>query len=202
MTGNVIENLRNETIKYFSRSNKIHGQSEEFFSNNNKYRILKTVFKQDKADVNWFVAELEVFNSSNQLISTLILDDSDFFHAWIEKEDVNYLVFAERLCGGNSVLNLNSISLSSFADGTDGFICTEYYPSSDNKLLAAVGCYWGGPYFVMVYDISAIETLPWPVIAEINLDDDEDTKVYWNSEDIVIYKIVNNIKTLSREVQI
>jgi hypothetical protein len=69
MTGNVIKELRNETIKYFSRSNKTHEQSEEFFSDNNKYRILKTVFKQDKADVNWFVAELEVFNSNNQLIS-------------------------------------------------------------------------------------------------------------------------------------
>ena len=46
----------------------------------------------------------------------------------------------------------------------DPFIWTEILPSPDKTKLAVIGCYWACPYEVVVYDISKICQLPYPVI--------------------------------------
>ena len=199
---NVINKLREETLYYFSRNNKIIEGRTDYVSEDNKYHIVKNVFRQTKPGTNWNVAEIEIFDSKNLLISTLLIDDAYFFHKWMKINNIQYLLFAERLCGGNSILNLNTGSMQSFADGTDGFICVEYFPSLDNKFLAVSGCFWGSPNSVMVYDIANAENLPWPVLTEIDLDGLECSDLTWDGSSLVIYKNVNDVKSVSRKLEI
>lgn len=128
--------------------------------------------------MNWQVSKIEVIDHENNLVSSFLIDDGRFFHHWIIAGEKEYLLFAENLCGGNSVLDLKTREVLGYSDGTDGFISTDYYPSPDLKQLAIVGCYWACPYEVQVFDISNIELLPWPMILETELKDGENDVVW------------------------
>ncbi len=177
MSQNHIEAVRKDIHDAFSEQGRVPG-AEEFVSPDGRYRVKKTDYRQT-GGLNWIVSRIEVFDAGNHPIASFMIDDSHFFHHWILADDREYLLFSENMCGGNSVLNLTTGALQGYADGTDGFISTAYYPSPDLKHMAIVGCGWGSPYFILVFDTSDIESLPWPMVLEIDLGDDEDEEIAW-----------------------
>lgn len=159
---NHIEAVREKIRAAISGKELAPAIGEEFISPNGQYAIRQTVYQQT------FVSKIEVFDREKNLVSSLLIDDDHFFHHWILTGDKEYLLYAENMCGGNSVLNLKTGEIHSYSDGTDGFICATYYPSPDLTRLAVTGCYWACPYSVRIFDISDIESLPWPMLLEVS----------------------------------
>ena len=69
--------------------------------------------------------------------------------------------------------------MSGFTPGEYGFIWTEFFLSPDTSKLATIGCYWGSPYMIKVYDFSSPLTLPLPEIQEIELLDNDEIILGW-----------------------
>ncbi len=137
------------------------GSGEELAAPNGQYTIRQTGYQETG------VSKIEVFDREKRLVASFLIDDDRFFHHWILAGEKEYLLYAENMCGGISVLNLKTGEIQSYSDGTDGFICAQYYPSPDLTRIAVTGCYWGSPYFARVFDITDIEALPWPMIIEL-----------------------------------
>lgn len=176
---NNIEKVRKGMREVFSEQNIVPVRTEEFVSPDGRYRIKQSVYKQPVEGRNWDISKIEVFDVENNLVASFLIDDDNFFHHWVLTDKKEYLLYAENLCGGNSVLNLKTREIQSFSDGTDGFIFAGYHPSPDLQYMAIVGCFWGAPYCVRVFDISNIESLPWPMILETELEDDEHDNIVW-----------------------
>ena len=179
---NHIDEDREKICKYFTENNYIKDSKEEISSPINKCRIVKKEYKQSKEDLNWIASKIEIYDENGALRKTILIDNEHFFYKFIEIGQTEFLLFSEVLCGGNCVLNLNNFELFGFSDGTDGFICAEYYASPDKKRLAALGCFWAGLYFVKIFDITEIENLPWPCVQEIHLKEDGEIQLKWISE--------------------
>ncbi len=200
---NHIEEVRQRIRAVFSEQNVIPGASSEFISPNEKYEVRQQVYKQAFDELSWNVSRITVLDSKSNLIISLLIDDDSFFHHWILTNAGEYLLCAENLCGGNSVLNLENGNITSFSDGTDGFIFAGYHPSPDLTHMAILGCFWGGPYCVRVFDISNIELLPWPMILEIQLKDEEREDVIWvDNNTIRISEYPRANLTKSRDVTV
>jgi hypothetical protein len=178
MEPNEIDSVRAEIQRYFSESSLIDQEMEIELAPDGMHAIRKHYYKQSKPGTNWTVAKIEIVDQQEQRIASVILDDARFFHLWASIKGTAYLFFAENLCGGNSLLNLETKALLSYADGTDGFICADYQPSPSQDLMASMGCYWACPYVIRIFDIRNVETLPWPVVQDIELLDEE-TEIRW-----------------------
>jgi len=202
MQSNFIEKSRIETKEFFRRENVISESREEFLLDGGKYRVVKNCFRQTKIDCNWISSEVEVFDRKGNLIKSVLIDDSSFFHHFLMSKGNDYLIFSEVLCGGYSVLNLNTGELAGFCDGQDGFICTSFYPSSNTDKLAVSGCWWGTPYYVLVFNIQNIELLPWAILKEIALEDSEELELQWHGDELHIFSKVNERISFSRKFDV
>ncbi len=221
---NHIEEIRRQLIEAFSDKNLVHGEGEEFVSPEGKYRIKQHLYKQPvvesakereerqalerrynvpvgRCDYRLY-SRIEVFDSASNLIASFFIDDADFFHHWILAGEKEYLLFAECLCGGNSVLNLKTREIQGYSDGTDGFMSAGYYPSPDLQHLAILGCYWACPYEVQLFDISNIESLPWPMILETELKGGEGDVVWLDNNTFRISTPPGKTPESSRNVAI
>lgn len=176
---NHINDVRKRIRAAFSEQNIVDDAGQEFVSPNGRYRIKQTVFQQSVDKWNWRVSRIEVFDRDGNLVSSFLIDDDNFFHLWILAGENEYLLYAENMCGGNSVLNLKTREIQSYSDGTDGFIFADYLPSPDLSRMAIVGCVWAHPYEVRVFDISNIESLPWPMVLKTELEEEESEDVIW-----------------------
>ncbi len=199
---NRIEEVRLNIGKYFSEANIEPDQKTEYISPDGKYRIVKNVYTQTVTDYNWKISEIGLFDAAGSAIYSLLIDDDRFFHHWLFEGEREYLLFAESLCGGNSVFNLKTRTLKSHADGTDGFIFTEYLPSPDAKRIAVSGCYWASQYLIRIFDVSCIESLPWPMIKDVQIYDEEETSISWlDANTIRVYKYSNANLEISRDIK-
>lgn len=132
------------------------------------YRVETKAFKQNKPAVNWEVIKVEIFevNHSELQRTFFVSDESTFFHSWVNKNGVEYLLCAEDLCGGQTVIDLTNNKISSYAAKDDGFIWTKHLLSPDQSLLAVFGCGWGSAFFVIVYHFDHPMDLPLKIAYE------------------------------------
>ena len=203
MSNNEIEKVRKHIREYFDETKIVTNEYSIFESPHKDFKVNKTVYRQNIAKYNWNVSKIEIVNMQNETIFSTLIDDDHFFHNWISIDKDYYLFFSENLCGGYSFYNCSKKQFFSYSDGTDGFICTSFFISPDSKKLAVPGCVWAGPYFVRIFDISSLDIFPWPILNDIQLDDNaEDTEISWaTNNSLLLYKIGKE-KTLSREVNI
>jgi hypothetical protein len=75
-----------------------------------------------------------------------------------------YLVCAEDMCGGQTVIDLTNRQMASYSLDEDGFIWAEFFLSPDGKTLATIGCVWACPFEIRIYDFSDPMNLPLPEI--------------------------------------
>lgn len=167
---NEIERVRDEIKKYFDANQFIENSQKIFVSRNEKFRLETSNYHQAKNDVNWDVTKVEIFdNQSNETLFEFFSSDGGFFHSWLETKDVEYLICAEDLFGGQTIIDLTNKKMSSFSENQDGFIWTEFHLSPDGKTLAIIGCFWACPFVIKLYDFRNPLELPLREIKEVEL---------------------------------
>lgn len=170
MTTNRIEEVRDEIKKFFDQTKFVEKSQETFISPNGRFRLETSEFLQTKDDVNWSVTKVEIFdNQSNARLFDFFSSDGRFFHSWLQTEKTEYLICAEDLCGGQTVIDLTNKQMSSFSENEDGFIWTEFHLSPDGKTLATIGCFWACPFVIKLYDFTNPLELPLKEIKEVDL---------------------------------
>jgi hypothetical protein len=164
---NNIDKIRKEILQYFNPDNEIIGSDEIFFSPSGHYRVQTKSFKQNKPDSNWNVTKVEVYETiNNEIIFSFLVNEDTFFHSWVTKNETEYLLCAEDLCGGQTIIDLSNKKMSSFTTDDDGLIWTKHLLSPDEKLLAVFGCGWGSPFFITVYYFDKPMELPLQIAYE------------------------------------
>lgn len=183
---NKINELRAEILKYFSSKSIINDSKKIFFSPNNNYRLEIIQYKQNKTEVNWIVTRVEIYdNISNKSLFYFYCDSDRFFYSWVIKNNIEYLICAENLCGGQTVVDLINRKLSSYSSGEDGFVSVEYHLSPNKDILGVIGCFWGCPYVIKLYKFTNPLDLPLTEIQEIKLLDNDEIFVEWVGNDAI-----------------
>lgn len=175
---NRIEKVRAEIREYFDPKNLIEDSSQTTFSPSKTFRLHTSAYRQSKPEVNWLVSKVEIFeNGTDEKIFDLLANDR-FFHAWFQVGDSEFLVCAEDMYGGQTVIDLTNRTMSSYSPDTDGFIWTEFFLSPDANTLAVIGCVWACPYEIRLYDFSDPMNLPLDEIKSVLLTGSE-TISHW-----------------------
>ena len=184
---NQIEKIRAEIKEYFDPNNLVKDSSEIFISPSEKYKVETSSYRQNKDDLNWKVTKVEIFdNQTNEKIINFIGNDGGFFQDWIEKNNTEYLICAEDMCGGQTVIDLKNRKMSSYSPDEDGFIWTEFHLSPNGEKLATVGCFWACPYVIKVFDFRKPMDLPLTELIEIELLDGAENISKWKDNDTLI----------------
>jgi len=157
---NCVDKIRKEIQQYYTGA-AIADSDETIISPNEKYRIEIKSFKQNKPNCNWAVTKINLFNKLHDaLLFSFFVNDDSFFFSWITKNEIDYLLCAEDLCGGQTVIDLTNKKMASYTEDNDGFIWTKHLLSPDEKLLAVFGCGWGSAFFIIVYHFDNPMELP------------------------------------------
>ena len=194
---NQIDKIRAE-VKAFFDPTKLKLDSREFIiSPNQKYRLATSEYRQNKKGVNWNVTKVEVYDLPlEERIFDFFGNSSRFFFEWLNKDSVDYLICAEDLFGGQTVIDLTHRKMESFSPGEDGFIWTEFYLSPDGNKLATIGCYWACPYEVKIYDFNKPLDLPLKELHGFELLDANEQFVAWLDDETI------KLKGMKREIEI
>ena len=164
---NHIQEIRDEIQRHFNPDDEISGCREILWSPSGNYRVETKAFKQKAPKVNWEVSNVEIFDvKHSKLVLTFFVSESTFFHSWVTKNGIEYLLCAEDLCGGQTVIDLTNNKIASFSANDDGFIWTKHLLSPDQDLLAVFGCGWGSASFVIVYYFDNPMDLPLKIAYE------------------------------------
>jgi len=184
---NKIEEIREEINNYFDQNGLVKNSREEFVSSSKKFKLHTLRYKQLKDDVDWEVTNIEVYdNTSQEKIFNFFGNDGHFFHQWLIKDNTEYLICAEDLFGGQTVIDLTNKKMESYSPGEDGFIHAEFYLSPNEKLLAVVGCYWACSYEIKIYDFSNPLSLPLKELDSIVLPDSCGTLLGWYDNETLL----------------
>jgi len=160
---NEIEIIRKDVLKFFDSNELIPEDKSEVYSPDKRYFFRANSYKQTDPKRNWTVAKIEIFQTGNKKLFEFIRNDDRVYYCWLDVNNTEYFICPEDL-EGQSIYDLTNSQFYSFTSQKDPFIWTEILPSPDKTKLAVIGCYWACPYEVVVYDISKICQLPYPVI--------------------------------------
>ena len=167
---NHIENMRAEIKKYFDPESFTEGSKEMFGSGNGNFRIELATYYQSKPDVNWNITKVDIFdNTQDEIIFSIFCNDDQFFYSWLQTNEIEYLICAEDLFGGQTVVDLTNRKMAGYSPGEDGFIWRDFHLSPDGKTLATIGCYWACNYVIKLFDFTNPLDLPLPELKEIAL---------------------------------
>lgn len=162
-----IATIREDVRRFFNPSLREAGSDGEHHSPDGRYTLRCKGFRQDDPKRNWIVFEVCVIeNSSGDQLFKFITDHEEDFHAWLERNETDYLIFPEAL-GGQTVFDLTNRKFASHYTEEDEFIWVNSHLSPSKRWLAIQGCYWACPDGVMVYDFSRPLSLPLPKIQEV-----------------------------------
>jgi hypothetical protein len=160
---NEIESIRKDILKFFDSNELLPEDEKEGFSPDGKYFFRANSYKQTDPERNWTVARIEIFQAGGQKLFEFIRDEDLVCCCWLNVNDAEYFICPEDF-EGQSIYDLTNDRFYSFASQKDPFIWTEIVPSPDKTKLAVIGCYWACPFELVIYDISDICRLPYPVI--------------------------------------
>jgi len=196
---NHINKIRAEIKDFFDPKRLAKDSEESFESPNGKYRLETCNYWQDKKDVNWDVTKVEIYdNKSQEKVFDFFGNDGRFFHQWLIKDDTEYLICAEDLFGGQTILDLTNRKMESFSPDEDGFIWTDFHLSPDGKTLATIGCYWACPYVIKIYDFQNPLILPLAELNEIELLDADEIITGWLDNETLKMKGIKREKEMEK----
>ena len=177
---NHIENTRKEIKRYFNQELIIPDSKKSTLSPSKNFRLDTVEYKQDKAELNWEVIKVQIYDLRvNQIIFVFFVNSSEFFYGWIDKENIEYFICAEDIFGGQTIIDLTNRKMSSYSPEKEGFIWCDFHLSPDGKTLATIGCYWACPFEIKIFDFSDPMNLPLKEIKEIELLDNDEIIVGW-----------------------
>ena len=181
---NYIEKIRAKIKKDFDEQTFQKGDLETFISPSNKFRLDTTNFwlKEPNLDL----TKVEVYEQiPNEKVFDFFINESRFFHAWLTKNNIDYLICAEDIFGGQTVVDLTNRKMVGYSPNEDGFIWTDFHLSPDGKTLATIGCYWACPYVIKLFDFTDPMTLPLTEIKEIQLLQNNEIITSWSDNDTI-----------------
>jgi hypothetical protein len=181
---NYIEKIRAEINKDFDEQTFQRGNVETFVSPSNKFLINTTNFWLNEP--NWDLTKVEVYEkASDEKLVDFFINESRFFHGWLKKNDIDYLICAEDIFGGQTVVDLTNRRIVGFSPNEDGFIWTDFHLSPDGKILATIGCYWACPYVIKLFDFTDPMSLPLTELKEIQLLQNNEIITCWLDNDTI-----------------
>jgi hypothetical protein len=181
---NQISEIREEVKKYFDPLNFVSECGEVSISPSGVFRLETSVYKQTKPNTNWEVTKVVILNNgTNEIIFDFFSNHGQLFYSWITANNTEYLVCAEDIYGGQTVVDLTNRVFSSFSLNVDGYISKEFYLSPNGRILATIGCFWACPYSIKLFDFCDPMNLPLREIKEIELlDVDELSLLGWSDD--------------------
>jgi hypothetical protein len=184
---NHIERRRAEMQNDFATKNFTATIREEFISPTNHFKAVASYFSSKT--INYELTRVEVYNQlKEKLLFSFFTNEGTFFHGWLQANNTEYLVCAEDVFGGQTIINLSKEQLASYSPGEDGFISTEYSLSPNGKTLAVTGCGWGSPYFIKLFNFSNPMLLPLPELGEIALRGNDEIITGWADNETLLTK--------------
>ena len=164
-----LDELRGKIARYFDPAGKIADEDEQLVSPSQRYRCAVSLYRQAGAEWNWQVARAVIsLGATGAEIARITCEDDRFWHCWLERPDGDYLICSEALTG-QTVVDLRSGTVASYAVSDDEFIWTDRQPAPGQRRLAVIGCYWACPYELRVYDCAQPLSLPLPAIQTVAL---------------------------------
>lgn len=196
---NRIEESREEINRYFDSSQLVQGSEEVLFSPTKAFRVETSIYQQTKPGVNWQVLKVEIIEqAAGRTLFSFFSNHSYFIHYWLTLREIDYLMCAEDIYGGQTIIDLTNEKMVSYAPSDDGFIATDYYPSPDKNLLGIIGCVWACPYVLKIVKLDTIMDLPLAEIMETEINDylvdqlvwlDNETIGFRNKEGIISHTV-------------
>jgi hypothetical protein len=177
-TVNRIDKIRADIIKDFNENTFQKGDAETFLSPSKQFRLDTTNYWQKEPS--WDLTKVEIYDQElNEKIFGFFVNESRFFYGWLTADGVDYLICAEDIFGGQTVVDLTNRKMNGYSPNENGFIWTDFHLSPDGKTLATIGCYWACPYVIKLFDFSDPLNLPLREIKEIDLLDNDEIIVGW-----------------------
>lgn len=185
-----IEQDRAELKKGFNEETFEKGDFEHSFSPSAIFRLTATIFW------NLNSTKVEIYNEkSKEKLFEFFVDESRFFYGWVTANGIEYLVCAQDIFGGQTIIDLTNKKLENYSPNEeDGFIWTDFHLSPDGTKLATIGCYWACPYVVKIFDFTVPLKLPLKEISEMELLDNDEIILGWLDNDTLQMKGVQREK--------
>lgn len=159
-----------------------------------KYRLVITIYKTKPGA--WNYSKGEIFCGDARIVD-VYRNYGDFPFHWVEGHQNGDFLVCESTYQGQTVVNLVTGGVSDLSptyalkeyvekkpDGTTetktfqqvtnsyGFCWVSMQTSPNKQVLAAFGCYWGGGYYVTLYDFRNPMNFPLPVLPQTSEDQD------------------------------
>jgi hypothetical protein len=175
---NYIDKLRADIKRDFNEETFNKGDSKSAESPSKRFRLDATNFWSKEPS--WDLTKMEIFNQElNVKLLEFFVNESQFFYGWGSANNIEYLICAEDIFGGQTIVDLTHGKIVGYSPNKDGFIWTDFHLSPDGKTLATIGCYWGWDYVIKIYDFSDPMNLPLKELKEIELLGNDETIIGW-----------------------
>ena len=184
---NHIEKIRTDILKVFNEKTFMKGDFETFLSPSRQFRLDATNYLLKNP--HWDLTKVEIYDQKlNAKIFDFFVNESRFFHGWANANNVDYLICAEDIFGGQTIVDLTNQKMNGYSPNEDGFIWTDFHLSPDGKTLATIGCYWACPYVIKLFDFTNPMKLPLKEISEIELLGNDEIIIGWIDNDTIQMK--------------
>lgn len=175
---NYIDKLRADIKRDFNEETFKKWPTESAESPSKRFRLDATNYLS--IELKWDLTKLEIYDQErNAKLLEFFVNDGQFFYGWGSANSIEYLICAEDIFGGQTVVDLTNAKIAGYSPNEDGFIWTDFHLSPDGKTLATIGCYWAWPYVIKLYDFSDPMNLPLKEIKEIKLLDNDEIIIGW-----------------------
>ncbi|WP_295793831.1 hypothetical protein [Mucilaginibacter sp.] len=175
---NLIHKIRADIQNDFNQDTFNKGDTETSISPSKKFRLEATNFWSNEP--NWNLTKVEIYDQArNDKIFDFFINEDQFFYDWMLTNGLEYLICAEDIFGGQTIVDLTNLRMAGYSPNEDGFIWTNFSLSPDGKTLATIGCYWACPYVIKLFDFSNPLILPLREIKEIMLAANDEVILGW-----------------------
>jgi hypothetical protein len=166
---------RAETLNDFAMTKLMVGKREIVFSPDKLFQ-LQIDFYGIKSDGygyrSTFSRGIVTRTNGSEIIADVVRNYPGFWNAWVSSADDRPFLLCGEDYQGYSVVDLISGETNTYfpdeAYDGHGFCWVDAHPSPDGLLVAVEGCYWGGPYEIVVYSLSELSPLPLREIVRID----------------------------------
>jgi hypothetical protein len=179
---NYIDKIRDNIKAHFNGQTIEKGGFESFISPSKKFRADTTNCHTKNANSVYTLIEIYE-QAQNQKILDFFTNEDRFLHGWGIANEIEYLITAEDIYGGQTIVDLTNRKLYGYSPDESGFIMTDFHLSLDGKTLATIGCYWACPFVIKLFDFTNPTKLPLREIKEMELLDNDENIVGWLDEE-------------------